>query len=155
MRHWQRRNMSSAELPQRDKMFCYSQGLWPQEGWVFIYKSSPRHPRAAVFGRDPLPNRIKAKVGRAQGKLRLKVKDRAPCCPGAIYLSFSLIHAALGNACCQLPQGPICWSFPTAWSTGLKPSLSVSHGLCKEWDSFGFSWNVLQSYLCLPLSWVP
>lgn len=47
---------------------------------VFFYKSSPRHPRAAVFGTDP-PNYIKAKVRRAQGKVRLKVKDTAHAAP--------------------------------------------------------------------------
>lgn len=85
-----------------------------------------------MFGRDPLPNRIKAKVGRAQGKLRLKVKDRAPCCPGAIYLSFSLIHAALGNACCQLLRALSAGHFPQPDPLGSSPHSVFPTGFAKS-----------------------
>lgn len=137
---------------QWDEPFCYLQGLWPQEGWVFVYKSSLRHSSVTIFGKDPLLNsclQCTKNNSLGQGWRESSFYPR----PLSL-LQFSITYTSQTQepAYCLLPQGLHAGVPPSSGRrfftccTWLKPSIFPIKPLLKMGQVLSLSWDLLKVF---------
>lgn len=97
------RARSSVAFTQRYETCCYSQGLWPRGGWVFVDKSSPRHFKCCyIWQRPSLLNPCLACTRKSPGQ-GLRESSFCPCPPSLPRASASYTSQVQETACCRWP----------------------------------------------------